>query len=100
MRSSEDATGWLCAEKRRRLNVGLILALSIKALESMAAGTNSYLIDWGANDSGQRTPPFAVTNAAALAGGAYHSLALLTDGSVLGWGDLYTAQTNFAPALN
>jgi len=41
---------------------------------------------WGRSFDGQTTVPAHVTNAVAVAGGDYHSLALLADGTVAAWG--------------
>ena len=44
------------------------------------------VVGWGWNAYGQTTPPDGLTNAAAIAAGAFHSLALRSDGTVAGWG--------------
>ena len=44
------------------------------------------IVAWGANEYGQRDIPPDLTNAVALAGGELHSLALLRDGRLVGWG--------------
>ena len=41
---------------------------------------------WGYNYYGQTSVPWSLTNAVGLAGGAYHSLALQADGTVVAWG--------------
>jgi alpha-tubulin suppressor-like RCC1 family protein len=57
----------------------LLLALQFRA----TAGT---VVAWGTNSSGQLNVPPSVTNAAAIAGGYNHSLALNADGTVAVWG--------------
>jgi len=41
---------------------------------------------WGDNEWGQATPPAGVTGVVAIAAGTFHSLALKSDGTVVGWG--------------
>jgi len=41
---------------------------------------------WGANSSGQATVPAGLSNVVAIAAGGSHSLALTSDGNVVGWG--------------
>jgi trimeric autotransporter adhesin len=45
------------------------------------------VVAWGSNGSGQTNVPSGQTNAVALAGGGYHSLALQSNGTVVAWGD-------------
>ena len=56
------------------------------------------IVAWGSNSNGQTNAP-AGTNWIAVAGGYYHSLALMTDGTVVGWGDNGLNQTNTPPGL-
>ena len=44
---------------------------------------------WGNASSGQTEVPAGLSNAVALAGGGYHSLALRTDGTLVSWGHYY-----------
>ena len=56
------------------------------------------LIAWG---SGLGTNcPSALTNVVAIAAGSGHGLALLADGSVVGWGDNSYSQTNVPADLS
>jgi alpha-tubulin suppressor-like RCC1 family protein len=54
----------------------------------------------GDNDYGQLNIPFGVSNAIAIAGGGYFSLALRNNGTVLGWGDNYYGETNIPTGLS
>ena len=45
----------------------------------------SLILVWGQNVYGQSTVPGGVTGITAIAGGAYHSLALSGDGAVVAW---------------
>ena len=48
---------------------------------------------WGANDFGQSVvPPGLSNNVAVIAAGGYHNLALLTNGSIVAWGDNFNGQ--------
>jgi hypothetical protein len=47
---------------------------------------SSPVIAWGDNSGGQTNVPGNVTNAVAVAGGDYHSLALRHDGTLVAWG--------------
>jgi hypothetical protein len=44
------------------------------------------VVAWGSNGSGQTNVPSGLTNAVAIAGGGYHSLALQSNGTVVAWG--------------
>jgi len=80
--------------------------ISIEGGSSHALGlrSNGTLVAWGNNDRGQlgdgmtttnRSFPAAVTgltNVVAVAGGANHSLAVLTDGTVMAWGSNINGQ--------
>lgn len=69
------------------------------AVSSNAAITvGSALAAWGNNDFGQCTAP-ALTNAVAIAAGAFHSLALRADGSILAWGNNYDGECSVPPGL-
>jgi alpha-tubulin suppressor-like RCC1 family protein len=54
----------------------------------------------GDNDYGQLDIPFGVSNAIAIAGGGYFSLALRNNGTVLGWGDNDYGETNIPAGLS
>lgn len=49
-------------------------------------GTNGSVVSWGWNEYGQGAIPAGLDDVVALSAGAAHSLALRTDGTVVGWG--------------
>jgi alpha-tubulin suppressor-like RCC1 family protein len=49
---------------------------------------------WGGSRDPAAAIPFPLTNASALAAGAYHCLALNTDGTIVAWGKNTSGQTN------
>jgi hypothetical protein len=53
----------------------------------------------GDNSLGQLNLPSSVTNAVAIAAGAWHNLALKPDGSVVAWGENYDGQCNVPAGL-
>jgi GH25 family lysozyme M1 (1,4-beta-N-acetylmuramidase) len=60
-------------------------------LSSNALATVWPLAGWGNNVYGQADVPGGLSNVMAVAGGLYHSLALMADGTVVAWG---AGQTN------
>ncbi|MBN2316904.1 MAG: hypothetical protein JXM79_23455, partial [Sedimentisphaerales bacterium] len=62
--------------------VGLIVVCCFCTTQSAIAGS---IVDWGSNRDGQVTPPDG-NDFVAIAAGDGHSLALKTDGSLVGWG--------------
>ena len=64
----------------------------------------SQVVQWGDLTRGVTgaivtNPPPDLTNAVALAGGFFHSLALTADGRVVAWGQNNVGQTNVPPDL-
>jgi hypothetical protein len=55
---------------------------------------------WGNNNNLQSQLPAGLTGVKALAGGTLHSLAIQSDGSVVGWGDNLFGQTNVSGITN
>jgi len=55
---------------------------------------------WGDDSWGQIDVPGSATNVIAIAAGAWHSVALQNNGSVLAWGDDSNRQCEVPPALN
>lgn len=58
------------------------------------------VIAWGSNTYGQTNVPPDLTNAIAVAAGAFHSVALRSDGTVVAWGDNGYGQTNVPLGLS
>jgi hypothetical protein len=56
-------------------------------------------VAWGNDSAGQTDVPGGLTNAAAVAAGFAHSLALRSDGTVVAWGSSSYGQTNIPPGL-
>ena len=88
-----------------------VVAVAAGAFHSLALKSNSTVIGWGYNKYGQTTGvpttslPYSATgqvmiagqvlsNVVAIAAGVNHSLALKTDGSVVGWGYNYYGETS------
>jgi len=84
-----------------------VIAIAAGAFHNLALCSDGTLISWGDNSKGQlgyptsTTPtPHAMNNSGPLAGktviaiaaGAYHSLALCSDGSIFAWGYNYNGQ--------
>ncbi len=66
---------------------------------SVAVLTIARLIAWGYNGLGQTAIPLSLTNAASIAAGANHSLALNFDGTVTAWGNNAFKQLNIPVGL-
>src|SRR2546423_5464697 len=78
---------------QRALTLVLLSALGI-GFRSQAASVGG----WGYGFSTNYPP--SLTNAAAIAAGSGHGLALLTNGTVVGWGDNSYGQANVPPDLS
>ena len=77
------------------MTIGLLFALFLSAVPA-AADTNipqTYLYSWGNDASNQSYYP-DIQDPVAVSAGAFHSLALLTNGSVVAWGDNTYGQTD------
>jgi hypothetical protein len=60
-----------------------------------------FVYAWGYNMTGQiNIPPTFRNDAIAIAAGGYHSLALLKNGTVIGWGDNSSGQTSVPAGLS
>ena len=56
-------------------------------------------VAWGDNGAGQTNVPTGLIGVVAIAGGGWHSLALTSDGRVVGWGSNASGQTNVPAGL-
>jgi alpha-tubulin suppressor-like RCC1 family protein len=57
-------------------------------------------VAWGWNGYGQTSLPGQLSNIAAVAAGRFHSLALTTEGRVIGWGDNSAGQVAVPASLS
>ena len=80
-------------QERKRLAELALLLLTVVALlfvwpaaRLAHAATPGTVAAWGDNSNGQSTVPAGLSDATAIDAGAYHSLALKSDGTVVGWG--------------
>ncbi len=72
-------------------NVGLVVVITLLVFSNfcLAQGQDGTVVAWGRNDLGQADYPFSLTNAVSIGIGFQNSLAARTDGSVVGWGDIF-----------
>ncbi|MGD0650215.1 MAG: fibronectin type III domain-containing protein [Verrucomicrobiia bacterium] len=78
----------------RAYNAGGDSDFSNVASAGTLARCPTSVVGWGDNSYGQTTPPSGVSNVMAIAAGAWHGLALKSDGTVVGWGLNNYGQTN------
>lgn len=64
-----------------------ILWVSIFAFSGLTAFSAGFPVGWGTSAFGLTNPPASISNAIAIAAGAYHNLAVLENRTVAGWGD-------------
>ena len=57
-------------------------------------------VAWGYNADGETAVPPGLTNAVAIAGGGYHSLAVRSNGTVVAWGFNGSGETTVPPGLS
>jgi len=76
----------------------VVVSNAINCLTSSIANVTVRSINiWGDNTDGQTKLPRSVINPAAIATGAFHSLALQGDGTVVAWGKNWNGQTSVPP---
>ena len=80
-----------------RLVVSNQVAVARGAIQEFGDGS---VLGWGDNSSGQTNAPANLTNAVAIAGGEFHTVALAGDGTVTAWGDNTYNQTNIPAGLS
>lgn len=68
----------------------LIIAFGNLEVNAISAS----LAVWGNNNAGQTNSPSGLTNCHAIAAGAFHSIAALDNGNVIGWGNNELGQLN------
>src|ERR671922_136910 len=56
------------------------------------------VVGWGKNTNGQATPPAVLSDVVAISAGTNHSLALKSDGTVVGWGSSFGLGAETPPA--
>jgi alpha-tubulin suppressor-like RCC1 family protein len=87
-----------------------VIALSLlgtTAVEDAFGSDTNMVVAWGAGTTnsglsphyGQSIVPSNLTEVVAIAGGGYYSLALRSDGTVVGWGQNNYGQINVPPGL-
>ena len=64
------------------------------AFYRLASPQRTLVLAWGLNYNGQCNVPPSLTNAVAVTGGSYHSIALLNNRNLVAWGDNTYGQTN------
>jgi hypothetical protein len=61
------------------------IVITVCSLSVAQPAWTGSIVGWGSNNNGQATPPDG-NDFVAIAAGAYSSLALKSDGSIIGWG--------------
>ena len=80
-------------------------SVAVTNADGWAVSSNAWLTVplagvWGDNSFGQLDLPPDLTNLLAIAAGAYHNLALRTDGTVVGWGFNDDGECDAPPGLH
>lgn len=81
-----------------RLVVSNSLGLAVGATRLFSTGRR--IVAWGDNSAGQLNIPTGLSNVVALAAGRFHSLGLLSDGTVAAWGANNYGQLNLPIGLS
>lgn len=63
----------------RELLIGFVVVLAVSVGGVMQAVTNTEVVAWGNNGVGQTNVPSGLSNVVAIAGGYYHSMALVSE---------------------
>ena len=71
-----------------------------KALAEKRLELTGTVVAWGLNIDGQTKVPAGLSGVVAIAGGAYHTVALKQDGTVVAWGDNGIGQTRVPAGLS
>ena len=74
--------------------------MTVEVTPNDGTTVTSTVVAWGQNGFGQTNVPSGLSNVAAAATGADHSLALRFDGTVVAWGGNDCGQTNVPLGLN
>lgn len=74
------------------------MAVSV-TMELLPPDPPNRVIGWGDNAYKQTNSPAGLSNAITIAAGAYHNIAVRSDGTVLAWGRNDGGQTNCPPGL-
>ena len=87
-----------------RIRTGFSPQILLLLCAASIAGRGSEIVQWGDSSRGgsfpgPTNPPAGLTNAAFVAAGFYHCLALTADGKVVAWGNSNYGQTNVPPDL-
>lgn len=75
-----------------------LIFFSFYIVSANVYGVSASGISWGGNSYGQTNMPAGLTNIHAIAAGATHSLACLSDGRVIGWGNNSSGQLDIPPS--
>ena len=81
--------------KKVRLTAGWLAVMVCQFAAGMNCRAGNTVIAWGRDDIMQTNVPGSLTNAVQVAGGWNHSFALLTDGTLAGWGTIRHSNSIF-----
>ncbi|MDZ5461100.1 hypothetical protein [Azohydromonas lata] len=71
------------------ITVGLASSWLAAVPGTAHAGVAGTVVGWGNNDEGQLNVPEGLSDAVAIAGGGFHTVALRSNGTVVAWGYNY-----------
>jgi len=78
----------------------VVLLCLLGACLAEAGSPPGAVAAWGYNADGETVVPSGLTNAVAIAGGGYHSLAVRSNGTVVAWGYNGSGETTVPPGLS